>query len=420
MHRDTKLDSIDNFGLISGLMEQYAETGDAVAGLRWALPRVLESLSAEAGSLFLHRAEEQILECVVCIGPVDVTGLKVPQEKGLVGRAFTEGTAELVADASKDKAHYKTADSASGFVTISTATAPVQLGDKCYGAIQAINRKTGDNLGNFAQADLRLLETLAGALALALSNVELAQQAINDRLLQRDLDQAMEAQASLLPPPEPDGCAAGEVIPARQLSGDFFDHVTIEDSIAFCQGDVAGKGITASLMMARSIALFRQLARRGLSAAEIAITINQEFLEVPSDRFVTFAVGWMDKQTGDCSFVNCGHGSLVLVSAGEDAAEEFDAQAVPLGLAPIDAAEIPEIKRNLKGKYLILTTDGITEATANGRELGLGGLVSLARRLSGHTALDKIAGLMRLFRSGKLETHDDATMLVITSPEAGI
>ena len=69
MHRDTKLDSIDNFGLISGLMEQYAETGDAVAGLRWALPRVLESLSAEAGSLFLHRAEEQILECVVCIGP---------------------------------------------------------------------------------------------------------------------------------------------------------------------------------------------------------------------------------------------------------------------------------------------------------------------------------------------------------------
>ena len=117
MPHDTHLDSIDNFGLISGLMAQYAETGDAVAGLRWALPRVLESLSAEAGSLFLHQPEAQMLECVVCIGPVDVTGLKVPQEKGLVGRAFTEGTAELVADASKDKAHFKTSDSSSGFVT---------------------------------------------------------------------------------------------------------------------------------------------------------------------------------------------------------------------------------------------------------------------------------------------------------------
>ena len=418
MQQDNNLDSIDNFGLISGLMAQYAETGDAIAGLRWALPRVLESLSAEAGSLFLHREEEQILECVVCVGPVDVTGLKVPQEKGLVGRAFTEGIAELVADASKDKAHDKTADSSSGFITMSTATAPVQLGDKCYGAIQAINRKLDDGPGNFERSDLQLLETLAGALALALSNVELAQQAVNDRLLQRDLDQAMEAQASLLPPPDPDGCAAGEVIPARQLSGDFFDHLTVGDHIAFCQGDVAGKGITASLMMARSIALFRQLARRNLSAVEIAQTINQEFLEVPSDRFVTFAVGWMHKQTGECSFINCGHGPLVLVGADESETEQFDAQTVPLGLAPIAEADIPPVRRNLRGKYLILTTDGITEATANGRELGLGGLVSLARRLPGVTAANKIDGLMQLFRSGKLETHDDATMLAITAPEA--
>ena len=206
------------------------------------------------------------------------------------------------------------------------------------------------------------------------------------------------------------------MIPARQLSGDFFDHVTVGNHIAFCQGDVAGKGITASLMMARSIALFRQLARRGLDAADIALTINNEFLEVPSDRFVTFAVGWMDKQTGDCSFVNCGHGPIVLVSSEDEKTEEFDAQAVPLGLAPIAADDIPEIKRNLRGKYLILTTDGITEATANGRELGLGGLVSLARKLPGTTASQKIAGLMQLFRSGKLETHDDATMLAITSP----
>lgn len=419
MQRDTKLDSIDNFGLITGLMTQYAETGDAIAGLKWALPRVLESLSAEAGSLFLHRPEENMLECVVCVGPVDVTGLKVPQEKGLVGRAFTDGVAELVADASKDKAHDKTADSSSGFVTMSTATAPVQLGDTCYGAIQAINRKLDSGPGNFERSDLQLLETLAGALALALSNVELAQQAVNDRLLQRDLDQAMEAQASLLPPPDVDGCAAGEVIPARQLSGDFFDHVTVGEHIAFCQGDVAGKGITASLMMARSIALFRQLARRELSAVEIALTINQEFLEVPSDRFVTFAVGWMNKKTGDCSFINCGHGPLVLVTPDTDKAEQFDAQTVPLGLTQILEADVPLFERNLKGKYLILTTDGITEATAKGRELGLGGLVSLARRLPGHNATDKINGLMNLFRSGKLETHDDATMLAITLPEAG-
>ena len=79
------------------------------------------------------------------------------------------------------------------------------------------------------------------------------------------------------------------------------------DKLAFCQGDVAGKGITASLMMARSIALFRRLARQELSAAEIADAMNYEFLDVASDKFVTFAIGWMDCQTGDVEFVNCGH-----------------------------------------------------------------------------------------------------------------
>ena len=54
---------LDHLDLLSGLMRRFAETGDAVAGLQWALPYVLETLSAEAGSLFLHRADESVLEC---------------------------------------------------------------------------------------------------------------------------------------------------------------------------------------------------------------------------------------------------------------------------------------------------------------------------------------------------------------------
>ena len=66
----------------------------------------------------------------------------------------------------------------------------------------------------------------------------------------------------------------------------------VGNRLAFCQGDVAaGKGITASLMMARSIALFRRLARQEFSASEMANAINNEFLDVASDKFVTFAVG---------------------------------------------------------------------------------------------------------------------------------
>ena len=409
----TQLDHLD---LLSGLMRRFAQTGDAVDGLKWALPYVLETLSAEAGSLFLHRADEAVLECAVCIGPVDVTGLKVPQDKGLVGRAFTEGQGELVADATKDKAHFKAADSGSGFQTLSTATAPVKSKDKTFGAIQAINRREGDEIGNFRPSDLTLLEALAEILALALSNVELTQQAISDQLLQRDLSQAEEAQASLLPAADPDGFAAGHVIPARQLSGDFFDHLRIGNRLAFCQGDVAGKGITASLMMARSIALFRRLARQEFSASQMADAINNEFLDVASDKFVTFAVGWMECETGDVTMVNCGHGPAIIVRADSDELETIQSQTVPLGLTPYAAEELLETHLNVTNAHMFLTTDGITEAEFKGREVGLNGLASISRRLPGTTASDKVKGVIGLFEQGKLSTHDDATILVITRP----
>ena len=407
---------LDHLDLLSGLMRRFAQTGDAVDGLQWALPYVLETLSAEAGSLFLHRPDEGVLECAVCVGPVDVTGLKVPQDKGLVGRAFTEGEGELVADATKDKAHFKAADSGTGFQTLSTATAPVKSKDKTFGAIQAINRRDGDEIGNFTNADLTLLEALAEILALALSNVELTQKAISDQLLQRDLAQAEEAQASLLPAADPDGFAAGHVIPARQLSGDFFDHMRVGNRLAFCQGDVAGKGITASLMMARSIALFRRLARQEYSASEMANTINNEFLDVMSDKFVTFAAGWLDCDTGDVQFVNCGHGAAIIVRKDTDKLDTIESQTIPLGLAPYDPKELSENQFNVTNAHLFLTTDGITEAEFRGREVGLSGLASLSRRLPGESAQEKVTGIISLFEQGKLSTHDDATILVISKP----
>jgi len=411
--------SPDNIALINGLMQRFAASGDAIDGLRWALPQVLQALDAEAGSLFLHRPEDAVLECVVCQGPVDITGLRVPDAKGLVGRAFTDSRPELVADAGSDRAHYAAADDASGFRTLSTATAPVYLGDRGFGAIQAINRRDGGKVGNFREADLSLLETLAGSLALAMANVELTQAAIDDRMLRRDLDQAREAQSALMPPADPLGTAAGCVIPARQLSGDFFDHVRIGDSMAFCQGDVAGKGITAGLLMARSIALFRRLARQGMDVAEIAMAINDELLDVQSERFVTFAIGWLDCATGMARVVNCGHGPMIVVPRGGGQVEQFEAQTQPLGIAPLEPGLLVPTEHDLSGSFLCLATDGITEAEAGGRELGLGGLAGLLARIRAERAADCVNAVMRLFETGKLTTHDDATLLVVTGGGEG-
>ena len=405
----------DNITLINGMMQRFAASGDAVDGLRWALPHVLQSLDAEAGSLFLHRAADSVLECVVCQGPVDVTGLKVPDNQGLVGRAFTEGQSELVSDAAQDGAHFRAADNATGFRTLSTATAPVRLGNRNFGAIQAINRRTEDGVGNFRAADMSLLETLAGSLALAMSNVELTQAAIDDSLLRRDLGQAREAQAAMMPPPDPMGAAAGRVLPARELSGDFFDYVRVGDRLAFCQGDVAGKGITASLMMARTIALFRRLVRQNMTAVELVTAINDELVAVNSERFVTLALGWLDCASGIAKVVNCGHGPVMVVADEDGEVTRFDAQTPPLGIAPLDSVGLAPTVHDLSRSFLCLATDGITEAEAGGRELGLGGLAGLLSRVKATGARDRVDAVMRLFEAGRLTTHDDATLLVVAA-----
>ena len=415
--KNIDLQKTNGLSLIAGLMDQYAQSGDAVKALRWALPLVLRDMNAEAGSLFMHRDEDDSLECVVCNGPVDVTGLVVPADKGLVGRAFTTGAAEVVGDAAADKAHFRVADDASGFKTVTTATAPVHLGEQRFGAIQAINRRSHDDpdiIVNFDNNDLALLSSLASALAMAISNVRLAEKAINDQLLARDLDQATEAQASLMPMINEGGYASGKVIPAKHLSGDFFDHLTVGDKIAFCQGDVAGKGITASLLMARCIALFRSFAKQGLTAREVAVRINHELLDVASDRFVTFVSGWFDPKTGEAELVNCGHGPLLVMP--EDAEAIFiDSHTVPLGLIDISVEPLDPWTGAFDKAALYIMTDGITESTRGGEEIEMDGIIEIAKAHRGMKGAQRVADIMRRFDQGELDTHDDATLLVITS-----
>ena len=411
--------SENGFSLIEGLMRHYGTEGDAIGALRWALPKVLSRLEAEAGSLFLYREADDVLVCVVCSGPVDITGLVVPKGEGFVGRVFSTGEAEIVSDTASDKSHYRKADKSSGFKTVSTATAPVQLGERCFGAIQAINRKPSNDseeIIHFTEADLSLLVSLASALALAISNVRLAEKVITDQILQRDLDQATEAQTALLPTLDSQGYLAGKVIAARHLSGDFFDYYLARGRVAFCQGDVAGKGITAALLMARAIALFRIMAKQNLDAAKMVSAINAELLDVSSERFITFVAGWFDCTSGEVEFVNCGHGPVLVVDEtnAEPQIEVIESHTIPLGLTKFKS-RLKVWRGNLTSAALYIATDGITEAKDQEGVWGFEGFTEAALTHGGLPASRRVADIMRKFKKKALMTHDDATLLVLTA-----
>ena len=405
----------DSLMLFSGLMRHFADSGDVVDGLRWSLPQILSRISAAAGSLFLHRPASQSLDCVVCHGPVDITGLKVPLGSGLVGRVFASQQAELNAAASQDKAHFKIADRQTGFQTRSTVTVPVRHGAVVFGVLQAVNRIGGG--GAFSHRDLALLELLASALGLAMSNLNYAEKALKNRLLKNDIKQAKEIQDGLFAAPDSGGVVAGCVVSAGALSGDFYDHLQIDGQVAFCQGDVAGKGITASLTMSRSLTLFRHLARQGLAAADIASMINAELCDVPSNQFVTFCCGWFNPHTSIVDLVNCGHGAAIALRGQSAKPVLYAADTVPLGITALPASQLITRRFALGGGCLFLMTDGISEAVFDQTGLDEAGLIDLLAHLrdqtAGQGAAAKIDALRQLFADQRLQSHDDATLLVI-------
>jgi sigma-B regulation protein RsbU (phosphoserine phosphatase) len=404
--------------LTVGMMERYASSGNILDSLSWCLPQILRQIHAEAGSLFLIQPNQQDLACVVCDGPVDITGIKVNMGSGLVGQSFRDRRGLLIEDAQQHGVHNHSVDKKSGFVTKSILTVPVVFGDKCFGCLQAINRlDASGGIASFSQEHLKVFEKLAVVLAVALQNVDLATELVKDALLKKDLKSAEEVQSSLFPHFETLSFIVGQVIPARNLSGDFLDFVQADGKVIFCQGDVAGKGIPAALTVARCLALFRYLAKKDKSVVEIARSINTEIYDAMSHDslnagFVTFFIGSYQPVSGDIEFINCGHGEVLLLQHDQPT-QVLSGSLPPLGVIESEALTFECQVANVRHGRLCIFTDGVTEARMNGKELGLSGTQALLHAVVQLSIRDALQKIMGLFHSQRLITSDDATLMIV-------
>jgi len=403
-----------------GVLQAYARDKDVVSALKSSLPIILDSISAQAVSLFLVSADQSSLKCELCLGPVDIRGVLVPVSAGLVGKAFTTRQGSLIKDAKQSKEHYRNVDEKSGFETHSILTVPILSGDNIFGCLQAINKLESQEIVPFDEVDLDAFERLALIIGLALENVSLANNMVKDALIMKDLSAAEEIQANLFATLDKIEQISGVVIPARNLSGDFFDYFEFKDKLYFCEGDVSGKGIPAALTVARCSALFRLFVKLDLDPIKIAQKINSEIFDVgarfgKSAGFVTFCVGTLDLKNGQCQIVNCGHGDLVLTDE-QKKISTISSSLPPLGVVESDDLIWECLDINLTGKRIYIFTDGLLEARPkNGasEELGLEGVKSLIKYVSNMTPEASVNKLMGLISSNSLTTNDDATLLVL-------
>jgi len=236
--------------------------------------------------------------------------------------------------------------------------------------------------------------------------------------MENELHIASEIQMAMIPktfPPFPerkDLDLAASIIPAKEVGGDLYDFFIRDEKLFFCIGDVSGKGIPASLVMAVTRSLFRAMSAHEDSPAKIVSSMNNSMSETnESSMFVTFFCGVLDLSAGQLRYCNAGHNPPMILT---DAIRMLPVEAnLPLGILK----GMNYIEQATPFRYddaLFLYTDGLSEAENASQEQF--GEARIEKALHGrkHSAdhLENIKQQVSLF-VGDAPQSDDLTMLFI-------
>ena len=229
---------------------------------------------------------------------------------------------------------------------------------------------------------------------------------------QKELEIAREMQERLLPPAsidQPLFRIDARTHAARIVGGDFYDVIQLtDDAVAILAADVAGKGIAASLLMASCKAAVPFLASSG-SAADVMTALNVRFREQLMRReFVAMVFARFDPATGAIDIVNAGMPDPFVISPGGQLHTiSFRGDRLPLGA--MRAAKYEATRLTLgPGDRLLLFSDGLPEALANGVPIGYGRAEAI---VAGAAGVDEI--VRRLTADPSITVEDDLTLVML-------
>jgi serine phosphatase RsbU (regulator of sigma subunit) len=226
----------------------------------------------------------------------------------------------------------------------------------------------------FTDEDLEVLAGVASQAAVAIDNAKMHEQVVAQQALQRDLELARRMQRALLPqkPPEVPGYFFFDYYQAaRQVGGDYYDYVLLPGGrFAVIVGDVAGKGVSAALLMARLSSDVRFSLASETDPAKAVQQINEGFARRDwQDKFVTMIAAVVNPKTNELTVVNAGH-MAPLLRGTDGQIEEIGPDIAGLPLGVTDGYEFAAYTRQLEvGEVITVFTDGISEAMNSDREL---------------------------------------------------
>lgn len=366
---------INSESKLKALLEISRNLGQALS-LADVLPKLLDSLfaifaQADRGFIVLldQRTGKVVPKAIKYRRQDDTQTLRI--SRTIVDNVMRTKEAILSADAASDS-RFDMAESIVDFQIHSMICAPLVNRDgEAMGVLQL---DTLDARNRFDRDDLDLLVAVACQAAFAVENAQLHESALKDQALQRELSVAHEVQRGFLPAaapriPEYDFFEFYE--PANQLGGDYYDYIELPGGrMAVVVADVSGKGISASLLMAKLSAETRYCLASEADPAQAIGRLNRGFCgSFWEDRFVTMVVAVLDPRRHEVTIVNAGHlpplwrrGPRRVEPVGQEESR------LPLGV-DADVDYQPFTMQLSPGDALVLYTDGISEAMNDSDEL---------------------------------------------------
>ena len=281
----------------------------------------------------------------------------------------------------------------------------------------------------YSADDRKLLSDLATQTAPAVRVAQLVrqqqQEAKERERIEQELRVASLIQQTLLPkklPELPGYEVAAYYQPAREVGGDFYDFMTLDDGrLGLVVGDVTDKGVPAALVMATTRTMLRAAAQRLLSPGEVLQRVNDVLVQdIPPNMFVTCLYAILEPDSGRLVYANAGHDLPYRRRAGRGgAADELRARGMPLGLMPGMGYEEKEVVLQ-RGESVLFYSDGLVEAHDRRREMfgfpRLQGLVG-AHRAGGSSLISFLLAELARFTGEGWEQEDDITLVTLDRPE---
>jgi sigma-B regulation protein RsbU (phosphoserine phosphatase) len=302
------------------------------------------------------------------------------------------------------------------FPISSLLSVPMMVKGKMIGLLTVFNKKSE---AGFTTGDQRLLGIIAAQSAHVIENARLYHEEQSLIRLQEEMRLAYEIQVDLLPkeqPVLPGYQIAGKSIPSKEVGGDYFDFIPSGDNrLAFCLGDISGKGIPAALLMANLQATLRGQTLLGNNSKSCVSFANEMLYQNSApNKFATLFYGIIDSSKNELSYCNGGHNNPFFFSH-DNKLTTLDKGGLIVGIMPSVIYEEDTIPFN-SGDLLVIFSDGITEAMNNTEEeFGEQRLIDVILQNKNEPAKDLIEIIIKKVQefSGIQSQMDDITLVII-------